>query len=144
MKHSITQSDVTRDPHQTAPPAALARLWSRTSKLKELGCVVQAIEAWPGVAIVPDRDGLSITRQDVTLGSLRWNGRIDLPFAPEVSDRLVAERMAGRGPSRHGIGGVVFDVQTIADANHAVWLLRLAYLSADSKVHQSPRYSMRL
>jgi hypothetical protein len=143
MKHSITQSDAARDPHHTVPPAALALLWSRTSKLKELGCVVQAIEAWPGVAIVPDRHGLSFTRRAVTLGYLRWNGRIDLPFAPEVADRLVAERMAGRGPSRNGIGRVVFDVRTIADANHALWLLRLAYLSVDSKVNPSPRSSIR-
>jgi hypothetical protein len=144
MKHSITQSDVSRDPHPTAPPAALAHLWSRTSKLRELACVVQAIEAWPGVTIVPDRQGLCLMHLGVMLGHLRWDGRLDLPFAPEVADRLVAERMAGRDPGRDGVGSVVFDVQTIADANHAAWLLRLAYLSVHSKVDVSPRSSMRL
>lgn len=148
MNHSITQRPGPRDPqHEVspAPAAALALIWSRSSKLKELWVVVQAIEAWPDVAITPDRCGLRLTRRNVTLGRLRWDGRIDLRFAPQVADRLVDERMASRDPSEHGgrTGRVVFDVRTVDDANWAVWLLRLAYLSMNSSLDGLRRCAIR-
>src|SRR5258708_2250000 len=141
MNHSTIQPDVSRDPQQEAPPApaALGRLWSCTRKLKELWVVVQAIGAWPGISIIPDREGLNLSLHGHKLGDLRWNGRVDLPFPPEVGDRLVAEGMADHAPGLFGTGRVVFDVRTLADTNRAVWLLRLAYVSVNSKVDESLR-----
>jgi hypothetical protein len=49
-----------------------------------------------------------------------------------MRDRLVSEEMAGRDPDEPGEYGVMFHIRTVADADHAVWLLRLAYLSAES------------
>ncbi len=101
---------------------------------KEIWRVVQAVEAWPGVQIAADRSGLCLSLSGITLGHLRWSGRIDLPFGPEARDRLLAEEMAFRDPDQPDTDGVVFDVRTVADVDRAVWLLRLAYLSVDSKV----------
>jgi hypothetical protein len=140
MRHNSTaQPDVFRDPEQEmllAPPAAIARLWSRTSMLKEVWDVVQEVGAWPGVAIVPDGSGLclGLALSGVMLGHVRWNGRIDLPFAPEIRDRLVAEEMASRDRDHPDACRVVFVVRTMADVDRAVWLLRLAYLSVNSNV----------
>jgi hypothetical protein len=102
--------------------------------LKEAWELVQAIRDWPGIAIVPDRRGLCFALQDVTLGHLRWDGRLDLPFGPEVRDRLIAEEMGTLDPDRPDSGRLVFDVRTTGDVDRAVWLLRLAFLRLDSKV----------
>jgi Family of unknown function (DUF5519) len=136
MSHPSPQPKVSGDARQEAssvPPLAMALPLSRTSTLKEVWDVVKTVEAWPGVTIAPDGSGLCLTLGGVTLGHLRWNGRIDLPFAPEAGNRLIAEGMASRDPDRPGTNRVVFDVRTAADVDRAVWLLRLAYLSMDSK-----------
>jgi hypothetical protein len=135
MKYSSTQSDFFREPSLETSrqmPATLARLWSRTSKLKEVWVVVQAIGAWPGVAITPDGDGLRLMLRDFEFGFIGWDARLDLPFAPDVAHRLVAEGMASQAPGPRSAGHVVFDIRTLIDSDRAVWLLRLAYQSACS------------
>jgi hypothetical protein len=97
--------------------------------LKQVRDVVQAVSAWPSVIIAPGHSGLSIRLGEVVLGELRWNGRVAVLLGPDMRDRLVAEEMAARDPDRIDTGGVVFDVRSVADVDHAVWLLRLAYLS---------------
>ena len=137
MKHSIRQAEVFHDapPEATPlPPATMAFLLSRTSMLKEAWELVQAVTDWPGVEIAHDPTGLCLALDGVTLGHLRWNGRIDLPFGPVIRDRLVAEAMASRDPEHPNVDRVVFDVRSAADVNRAVWLLRLAYLSMEPKV----------
>jgi hypothetical protein len=141
MMHSFTQPDVSRDPQPDVVSETLAEvadLWSRTNILKEVWDVLQAVKAWPGLKIAPNWSGLCLALRGVTLGHVRWNGRIDLPFGPELRDRLVAEQMAGRDPDTDRL---VFDVRTTADVDRAVWLLRLAYLTADPKVNKSLRCS---
>lgn len=136
MKHSIRQAEVFRDVPPEAfqtPPATMAFLFSRTSMLKEVWEVLQAVRDWPGVSIAPDPGGLCLALHDVTLGHLRWDGRLDLPFDSEVRDRLVAEQMARPDPDRPNSRRLVFDVRTLRDVDRAVWLLRLAYLSLDTK-----------
>jgi hypothetical protein len=85
------------------------------------------------VVIAPDDGGLCIALDGVTIGYLRWNARIDLLFAPEVGDRVVAEGLARRDPEPPHKGRVVTDVRTAADVDRTVWLLRLAFLTADLK-----------
>lgn len=143
MNNSITQPDVSRDAQRSVlagPPAEVAYLWSRTNLLKQVWDVVQTVKAWPGVAITSNRTGLCLALRGVTLGHVRWNGRIDLPFGPELRDRLVEEQMASHDPDTDRL---VFDVQAAADVDRAVWLLRLAYLSAESNVNESLRCSLR-
>src|SRR3989442_4097309 len=112
MKRSITQTDVPRDPRQTAPPApsaTMARLWSRRSSLNEIWQVIDAVGEWPDVMIVPDRTGLCVSLGGVVLGHLRWNGRVDLPFASQLRVRLLAEGMVDRDVEHRDPGHVVFD-----------------------------------
>jgi hypothetical protein len=138
MKHSITQADVARDPQQAALFATLgeaAYLWSRTSLLKEVWDVVRAVRAWPGLAIASNWSGVCLALGGVSLAHVRWDGRIDLPFGPELRDRLVAEEMASHDPDTDGL---MFNVRTAADVDRAVWLLRLAYLSVDPLVNELP------
>jgi hypothetical protein len=137
MRRLITQPDASRV-HPLAlapaPAAAMACLWSRRSTLNEIWDVMQTVETWPGVTIAPDRDGLRFTvGGGAVLAHLHWNGRIDLPFAPYVRERLVAEDMVGPDPDDPDADHVVFDVRTASDVDHAVWLLRLAYLTVDSQ-----------
>jgi hypothetical protein len=139
-QYSSTQLDVFRNPQHEmllAPPAAMACLWSRTSMLKEIWDVVQEVGAWPGMQIVPDGSGLylGLALSGVMLGHVRWNGRIDLTFAPEIRDRLVAEEMASLDPDQPGARRVMLVIRTIADVDRAVWLLRLAYLNLDSNAN---------
>jgi hypothetical protein len=122
----------------SAESAALAYLWTRTPILKEVWDVVDAVGVWPGAAIAPDHNGLSLMLRGVTLGHLDWNGRLDLPFRPEVRDRLVAEEMASRDPDHPQTNGVVFVVRTSVDVDRAIWLLRLGYLIVDAKADPRP------
>src|SRR4051812_36568376 len=134
MEHALTTLHGSRDAGDR-PPAALAQMgawvWARTERLEQVWGVVQAISAWPGLVIAPDHQGLCLKLRRVVLGRLRWSGRIDVPFGPETRDRLIAEGMAGRDPDRITADWVVFAVRATTDVEHAVWLLRLAYLNVD-------------
>lgn len=99
---------------------------------------VQAVSEWPDLTISTDPGGLSMALHDVTLGHLGWNGRLELPFGPQVRERLVAEEMAAPDQDRPDSGRLVFDVRTLSDVDRAVWLLRLAYLSQDAKLRVFP------
>ncbi|HWE94921.1 MAG TPA: luciferase family protein [Tepidisphaeraceae bacterium] len=135
MTHSITQSEFPGEAHQVAPtlpPLAMACILSRTSTLKEVWDVVRMVEAWPGVTITPDGSGLRLSLHGVALGHVRWNGRIDLPFGPEVADRLVIDDLVIPDPDRPQTQRVVFDIRTQADVGSALWLFRIAYLCMDS------------
>ncbi len=102
--------------------------------LRQVFDVVQAVRAWPGVTLRRDRSGVCLAMREVVLGHLRWDGRIDLPFAPETASRLVAEEMARFDPEHPDGDRVVFDLRSAADVDRAIWLLRLSYLNLDAKV----------
>jgi hypothetical protein len=130
MEHLLTTPHSSRDALDPAPAAQTgAWLWARTGKLQQVWDVVAAISAWPDIVIAADRDGLCLRLRGVVLGQLRWNGRIDVPFTPEMRDRLIAEGMAARDPDEIDAERVVFAVRSTADVDHAIWLLRLAYLN---------------
>jgi hypothetical protein len=111
-----------------ATPAAMPFLWTRTSKLAEVWEIVRATRMWPEVAITADSSGLCFSVTGNSMGHLNWEGRLELPFAPALLDELMAEDKADANPDR-----AAFQVQTNADVDRAVGLLRLAYLTADSK-----------
>jgi hypothetical protein len=137
MKHPITPPDIFRDPPQEpplTPPVTISFLWGRTSKVKEVWEVLQAVTAWPGVTVSSNSDGVCFALNNVTLGHLRWDARLELPFGPEVGERLLTEAMADPDPDHPESGRIVFDVRTPHDVDHAVWLLRLAYLSTESNL----------
>ena len=137
MNHSLTKPDALSKPRQElllAETAGMAALWSRTGMLKEIREIVHAVAGWPEVRITPSRTGLCVTLGNVTLGRVRWNGRIDLPFGPNVLRPLMAERMVDRDPDQLDRERAVFEVRSMADVDRAIWLLRFAYLMGDSKV----------
>jgi Luciferase len=125
MKQSIARPHVSHDvqegalPESPPPPAAMGYLWSRTGMLEKISLVVRDVGAWQDVAIAPDCDGLCLTVSGVTLGQLRWNGRIDVPFGLEVRDRLVAVALLDRDDP--DAAHVVLDVRGAAGVDHAVW-----------------------
>jgi hypothetical protein len=134
MKQSYAEPRVIRDQMpraHSAPPAAMGYLWSRRGQLKEAWDVMRAFGAWKGAAISPDHGGICLSLDGMTLGHLRWNGRIELPFGPKVADELLALEMATRDPSHADPGRLVIDIRTAADVDRAIWLLRLAYLIED-------------
>jgi hypothetical protein len=130
MMPAITRSVISPDHRVDILPNAMAALWSRTSILKEFWEVVQTVGNWPGAGIVRDRRGLRLTINGVKLGHLDWDGRLVLPFGPKMRDELVTEKMANRD---RDTGRSFIDIRTAADVNRALWLLRFAYLIADSK-----------
>jgi|1185.fasta_scaffold259139_2 hypothetical protein len=108
-------------------PAHAAYIWSRTSLLQQIELVLHATQGWPGVVVQPDSRGLRFLAGSQSLGHLRWDGRLAVPFPAALGERLVAEEMAAQDPD-HPSERVVWIVRTAADADRAVWLLQLAYL----------------
>ena len=120
------------------PPHA-AYIWSRSNLLQQILQVLRATQGWPGVVIHEDRSGLQFLAGSETLGHLRWDGRLAVPFPAELRERLVDEEMAAHDPSDSRRDRVVWIVRTTADADRAVWLLRLAYLlSTEDRQTQVP------
>jgi hypothetical protein len=133
MTHTMTRSVVFPDHRVDILPNAMASLWSRTSMLKEFWDVVQAVGTWPGAVITRDRRGLCLTLNGVKLGHLDWDGRLVLPFGPEMRNELVAEKIANRGPEQADMEYATLDVRTADDVHRGLWLLRFAYLIEDAK-----------
>ena len=132
MVQTITRSVGSRGHRVDILPNAMAELWSRTSMLKELWDVVQAVGTWPGAAIMRDRRGLCLTVNGVTLGHLDWDGRLVLPFAPQMHDEILAPQAVHREPEPADTRHSTFDVRTANDVIPALSLLRFAYLTADA------------
>ena len=99
--------------------------------LKQVWSVVEKVSAWPGLIIVRDCNGLCLALGGVTVGYLRWDGRLSLPFGADISQRLLEEEMVQRDPDHPKSTRVIFDVRNLTDADRAVSLLRLAYLNLD-------------
>ena len=138
MHYSISKTEGSPKPQQEllrARAVAMAALWSCNGMPEEIREIVQSVAAWPEVRISPSRTGLCLTLGNVTLGRLRWDGRIDLPFGPNVLRPLMAEWMVERDPDQPDRERAVFDLRSMADVDRAVWLLRFAYLMWDSKVN---------
>jgi len=101
--------------------------------LKEFWEIVQTVGSWSGTAITRDRRGLCLMLNGVKLGHLDWDGRLVLPFGPEMRDELAIPGTARLDPDPTDASRSIFIVRTPDDVNRALWLLRSAYLIADSK-----------
>ena len=119
MTHICTRSIVSRDYRAGMLPHAMAALWSRTSMLKEFWDVVQTVGTWPGAAITRDRRGLCLTVNGVKLGHLDWDGRLVLPFGPEMRDELAIPGTARLDPDPTDASRSIFIVRTPDDVNRA-------------------------
>jgi hypothetical protein len=101
--------------------------------LKEFWDVVQTVGTWSDTAITRDRRGLCLMLNDVKIGHLEWDGRLVLPFGPEMRDELAIPGTGDLDPDPTDASRSIFNIRTAADVNRALWLLRSAYLIADSK-----------
>lgn len=113
------------------PDSAMGYIWSRTNMPGELWHVLQSVGTWCGVAIRPDSAGLCLSLGGVPLGHLSWDGRVDLPFGPEIQKHLLSEGTATFETRRPDTGRLVFHIRTATDTGRAIELLRLAYLIED-------------
>lgn len=137
MSYFVKKADVSRKTQEElllTQAATAGALWSSTGIPKEIREILHAVAAWPEVWITPSRNGVCVTLGNMTLGHLNWDGRIDLPFGPDVLRPMMAEWMVQPGRGKLDGGGAVFEVRAMGDVERAVWLLRLAYLIGDSKV----------
>jgi Family of unknown function (DUF5519) len=130
MRNFTNTTVTTGAPQDVLPalPEVMPFLWTRTSKLTEVWAIVRATRFWPDVVISTDSGGLCFAVAGYSMGHLDWDGRLDLPFATDVLDELMAVAPAGGNP-----GWAVFHVQTNADVDRAIAILRLAYLIVDSR-----------
>src|ERR1700722_3053765 len=133
MMQTITRSAVSGGHRVDILPNAAAALWNQTSLFKEFWDVVQAVGSWTGARITRDRNGLSLTLNGVNLGHLDWDGRLVLPFKPEIRDELVGTKIPRRIAHHPETGRSMFDVRSAADVDRALLLLRFAFLIADTK-----------
>jgi len=101
--------------------------------LKEFWDVVQTVGMWSGTAIMRDRRGLCLMLNDMKLGHLDWDGRLVLPFGPEMRDELAAPETVKLDPDPADPSRSIFNIRTAGDINRALWLLRSAYLIAEPK-----------
>lgn len=139
MRNTFTEAVSPRKqpiPGQWSSRTGTNLLWTRTSKLKEVWGVVRTLRSWPDVSIRPDSAGLCFAIKDLSVGHLRWDGQLDLPFGAEVLAGIVPQGTVIRDPDLPQLDWVVFQIRTDEDVQLAVWLLRLSYLIVDSK---SPR-----
>ena len=99
--------------------------------LGEFEQVLNGVLSWHGATVRARHDELQFFAGRQTLGTLRWDGRLDVRLPARLRTRLVAEGVAAHDPPGDGRSrGAVWFVRTAHDAQHAVWLLRLAYLLA--------------
>jgi hypothetical protein len=94
---------------------------------------VQTVGTWAGARITRDRGGLGLTLNGANLGHLDWDGRLVLPFKPEIRDELVAKKISHHVVDHPENGRSIFDIQNAPDVDRALLLLRFAYLIADTK-----------
>ncbi len=93
------------------------------------------VGAWPGVSIRPHRGaGREFRFRDVELGHVHPAGELDLPFSREIRDALTAGGHAEPHRWLPDSGWTTFRIQGDGDLQHAVWLLRLAWLRQSLKV----------
>ena len=130
MRHLFTDAERFDSHEKDALPASeagMSFLRTRTSKLAEV-LEIAPTGLWPNVAITVNSSGLCFSVTGHSMRHLNWDGRLDLPFAPEVADQLAAVESNKPNADR-----AIFLVEINADVESAIRLLRLSYLIVDSK-----------
>lgn len=98
---------------------------SETGQEKPL---IEELSAWPNVSIAPHRfSAVEFTLGDREIGHVHQGRVLDINFPKRIHDLLIAE---GRTNEHHIAGGgwTTYYVNSEADIEDALWLLRIAYL----------------
>lgn len=90
----------------------------------------ETVRSWPGVAVEPQRfGGEEFTLDGREFGHVHGTHLVDIPFRKRIRDIVVAEGLSSTHHLFPDSGWVTKHVDSDADAERAVWLLRIAYLS---------------
>lgn len=93
--------------------------------------VAAEVVDWPGVTADRTSTGGRAFRLGTReLGHVHRSGLLDIRYDRGLRDRLVAESLTGPHPLDPGSTWTSYRVVDADGVDHAVWLLRLAYLAA--------------
>jgi hypothetical protein len=91
--------------------------------------IVEEVSAWPGVRAEPHRfGGTEFLLGDREIGHVHRFGIVDINFPKRLRDALVA---AGKTGEHHVVpdsGWTTLYLETPADGDRGLWLLRLSYM----------------
>lgn len=91
--------------------------------------VRSAVTAWPGMTANPHRfGGIEFNLDTVEVGHIHSNGMVDIPFNSKIRTQLLAEQKAEPHHLLPETGWITFYIRSVADVEHAIWLMRLSYL----------------
>lgn len=92
--------------------------------------IASTVGSWPGIAVEPHRfGGQEFTLGGREVGHVHGARQVDIPFPKRVRNVLVDEGFTSKHHRYPDSGWVTKYVDSDEDAERAVWLLRIAYLS---------------
>jgi hypothetical protein len=103
-------------------------LWSRTRLINEISRILLSVKAWPAAVIHSGRDGVKLVA-GVVFGNLKWTGELEVSFAKDVRDRLIAERVVECSSGERCADRINWIIRGPDDVERALWLLSLGYSS---------------
>ncbi len=100
----------------------------------------EEVGAWANVSVRSHRlGGREFLFGAAELGHVHRGGMVDIPFPRSVRDALLAEGLAEEHRRVPNSGWISFHVESEADLQHALWLMRMSYLRYALKLASDPR-----
>ena len=95
--------------------------------------ITQEVTSWENVSTAPHRFNavefnLALDGKTIELGHLHSGTLLDILFSLKIRDILMAEGRAAQHHILPDTGWTSFHIRNEADAENALWLLRLSYL----------------
>ncbi|WP_135829157.1 luciferase domain-containing protein [Halorussus halobius] len=101
--------------------------------------VIEQVAAWPHVNTEEHRfEGREFTLGPREVGHVHRWGIVDVPFIERLREQLVAEGKTGEHHVVPESGWTTCYVETEADVERCVWLLRLSYLYHVATLKRTP------
>lgn len=101
--------------------------------------IATPVAEWPGVTAGRTSTGGRAFRLGTReLGHVHRSGLLDIQFDRPLRDRLIAESLTGPHPLDPGSTWTSYRVADADGVDHAVWLLRVAYLAVLAGPSTSP------
>jgi hypothetical protein len=91
--------------------------------------IIQLVKALDGIETAPHRfGGVEFQIEGREIGHIHRNGLVDIPFHKRIKEQLLAEDKADDHHILPEAGWISFHARSDDDIDHAVWLLKLAYV----------------
>ena len=101
--------------------------------------ITRAVTAWPAVCDAPHRfGGVEFNLGTTEIGHYHRFGMLDVLFTKRIRETLTTEGLAQRHHLLPETGWISYYTRRAEDAEHAIWLLRLAYLHHVAKAQRRP------